>query len=64
MLIEKLGQRLSCRDASRLISQSQDRSLPWFQRLTLRMHLRLCALCARFDAQIRFLRVAMQRYRE
>ncbi len=64
MLIEKLGQRLSCRDASRLISQGQDRSLPWFQALTLRMHLRLCALCARFDVQLRFLREAMQRYRE
>jgi hypothetical protein len=64
MLGYALGHMLSCKEASRLISQAQDLRLPWFARWKLRLHLAACAACARFDRQARFLREAMRRYRE
>jgi len=35
-----------------------------WQRLVLRLHLSVCAACARFERQIRFLRRALQAYRQ
>lgn len=57
------GEKLMCRDVTRLLSQSQDARLPLVRRIRLRAHLVVCGACARFDAQLRFLRDAMQRYR-
>ena len=54
---------LMCKEATRLISQAQETELPWFQRWRLRAHLRVCDLCTRFEAQMRFLREAARRYR-
>ncbi|MBE7523063.1 MAG: zf-HC2 domain-containing protein [Burkholderiales bacterium] len=54
---------LMCKEATRLVSRSQDAELTWFQRWRLRAHLSACAMCARFDAQMRLLREAMERYR-
>ena len=53
---------LSCREASRLISESKDRDLGLGEKLTLRIHLGLCSACTRFTRQLDFLREAMQRY--
>ncbi len=58
-----LGHMLMCKEASRLVSRAEDGELSWFQRWRLRAHLRVCGACARFEAQVRFLREAMQRYR-
>ena len=55
---------LSCREASRLISESRDRDLGIGERLTLRIHLGLCTACSRFTKQLDFLRDAMKRYPE
>jgi putative zinc finger protein len=63
MLLRWIGHLLSCKDASRLISQGEDRALSGFERWMLRMHLRACDACTRFAAQLRFLRAALQRYR-
>ncbi len=64
-LIRKaLGHIISCKDASRLVSQQQDANLSSWQRLALRLHLAVCAGCARFERQIRFLRTAMRKYSE
>jgi hypothetical protein len=49
---------LSCQDISRLYSQSLDRDLPWRQRLSLWMHLRMCRLCGGFARGLRLLREA------
>ncbi len=63
MLIRKaLGHIIRCKDASRLVSQQQDGKLTPWQRLTLRLHLSVCAACARFERQISFLRTAMRKY--
>jgi len=47
---------LTCREASRLISESQDRKLRLHERLGLRMHLWMCINCRRFERQISMIR--------
>ena len=65
MMIRKaLGHIIRCKDASRLVSQQQDAPLKYWQQLTLRLHLSVCAACSRFEQQIRFLRTAMRKYSE
>jgi len=59
-----LGHIINCKEASRLVSQRQDAELSAWQRLALRLHLSVCAACARFERQIGFLRTAMRRYSE
>ncbi|HEX8070496.1 MAG TPA: zf-HC2 domain-containing protein [Pyrinomonadaceae bacterium] len=49
---------LTCRRAAALLSLSLERALPVRTRLLLRLHLRLCAACARFALQLRLLRAA------
>jgi len=55
---------LTCKEASRMISQSMDQKLTLTQRATLRLHLSACAACTRFGAQLNTLRAAMRKYRE
>lgn len=53
---------LSCREASRLLSEAMERELGLAERVALRLHLGICSACTRFKAQIGFLRRAMKRY--
>lgn len=55
---------LSCREASRLVSQAQDRPLSVGERWRLKVHLAACAACTRHERQLATLRAAMRRYRE
>ena len=64
MIRHALGHMITCREVSRLVSRMQDGELAWWQRMRLSMHLAVCVACARFERQIRFLRVAMRKYRE
>ena len=48
-----------CHDMTRLISQSQDGSLPLVTRIKMRMHYWICIWCRRYDGQIRFVRKAL-----
>jgi len=64
MIRKALGHIISCKDASRLVSQEQDSRMSFWQRVTLRLHLSVCAACTRFEQQIRFLRAAMRKYSE
>jgi predicted anti-sigma-YlaC factor YlaD len=50
---------LTCKDASHLISQSQDRHLGFFERLGLRLHVWICINCRRFEHQIGLIRRAL-----
>jgi hypothetical protein len=63
-LLRKVGLLISCKDASRAISQMQDASIPLLLHLRLRLHLLLCDACTRFLAQVRFLHAAIRRYAE
>ncbi|GBD37588.1 hypothetical protein HRbin36_02724 [bacterium HR36] len=47
---------LSCKEATRLVSQGLDQQLRWWNRLQLRIHLLLCALCSRTARQFQRLR--------
>jgi hypothetical protein len=64
MIRNALGHIISCRDASRLVSKREDAALSAWQRLLLGLHLSVCAACTRFERQVRFLRSAMQKYRQ
>jgi hypothetical protein len=54
----------SCQEVTRLVSEGQDRKLGFAERMVLRAHLAICRGCANFEAQIGFLRRAMQRLSE
>ncbi|PKO72216.1 MAG: hypothetical protein CVU20_03465 [Betaproteobacteria bacterium HGW-Betaproteobacteria-14] len=53
---------LSCKEVTRLLSESQDRELTLFEGLQLRMHLVMCKGCANFDRQMKFLRRVSRQY--
>ena len=52
---------LSCREASRLLSQGLDRKLTLKERLALRFHIAICTACERVEKQLQFLHRAIAR---
>ena len=52
---------LTCKEATRLVSQGLDRRLGLAERLALRLHLLACDGCTNFSKQVAFLRKAMAR---
>lgn len=55
---------LSCKEASALMSKSQDRRLSLKEKVGLRFHLLLCAGCRQFERQLGFFRAACQAWKE
>ena len=55
---------LSCKEATRLVSQGLDRELALGERIALRVHLAICAGCRNVDRQLSFLRRAIRRLPE
>ena len=53
--------KLSCKEASRLLSQSMDRELSLGEQTRLRLHLTLCDACRNFNRQLKQLRQAVAR---
>lgn len=51
---------LTCKEASRLVSQGLDRKLGFGQRVALRVHLAICGGCTNFRNQLAFLRRAVK----
>jgi hypothetical protein len=54
--------RISCKEASRLISLSRDGRLTFGQRTALRLHLALCNACTNVKEQFEFLSRALANY--
>lgn len=52
---------LSCRDVTRLISESMDHTLPPGKRIGVRIHLLICLFCARYKRQLFLIREAASR---
>ena len=52
---------MSCKDVSRLVSDSLDKDLPWYRRLFLRLHLFICGACARYEQQMKFIKYNVAR---
>ena len=48
----------SCKDVSQLLSESMDRSLPFYQRVLMRLHLVMCKYCTRCKQHFEALRAA------
>jgi hypothetical protein len=46
---------LSCKEATRILSEGLDRKLPLHRRLAVRLHVILCALCRTYSRQLRAL---------
>ncbi len=52
---------LSCKDATQLISQSMDASLPMGKRMWVRIHLLTCIFCTRYERQLHLIRETLRR---
>jgi hypothetical protein len=59
-----LGHLVSCKDVSHLLSRMQEEPLTGWERVRVRWHLAVCRMCMAFEKQLRFLQVAMRRYRQ
>ena len=53
---------LNCRQASRLISEAQERPLSLTEKISLKMHVLMCIGCKNFSLQVPFLSKAMRAY--
>ncbi|MCP5268251.1 MAG: zf-HC2 domain-containing protein [Zoogloeaceae bacterium] len=52
----------TCKEVHRMVIEGQDRSLSFFERMAIRVHLMMCGACRRFEAQMDFLRQAVRRF--
>ena len=56
---------LSCKEATRLVSEGLDRELPFWRRMGLRLHVVMCRGCSRYTRQITALdRLVCEHYGE
>jgi len=53
---------MNCQQATRLISESQERSLSLTEKMSLKVHVMMCSGCKNFSLQIPFLSQAMKAY--
>ena len=53
---------MSCKEVSRLLSESMERKLSFWQRMGLWLHLSMCKLCHGFAKNLRRLREAAMHY--
>tara|TARA_R110002073_G_scaffold27840_5_gene89109 strand:- start:1045 stop:1320 length:276 start_codon:yes stop_codon:yes gene_type:complete len=58
----KVDLMLSCKEISKLISDSIESPLPLRKRMELWMHLRLCRLCSSFRRDVVYLHDQMQQH--
>lgn len=55
---------ITCREATNLTLQGEDRTLPLAERLSVRLHHRICTNCRRFSRQVLLMRQASARWRQ
>ncbi len=53
--------KITCKEASRLMSQSMEGDLPLAQQVLLRLHLAVCDACSHFNRNLKLLREAIRR---
>lgn len=51
---------MKCLQATRTLSESQERTLALGEQVSLRVHLALCSSCRNFERQVHFLRDAVR----
>ena len=52
---------MTCKQATELMSQGQDRPLTTYERLRLRVHLLICRGCSNYNKHLGIIREAMRR---
>ena len=55
---------ITCREATQIVLQAEDRGLPLTERLAARLHHRICGNCRRFARQVQLMRQASARWRQ
>lgn len=55
--------RRTCREVTARVIAREDHSLPWRDRLALRLHMIICAACPTFERQVLTMRNAMRQWR-
>ena len=55
---------ITCREATELTLQAEDRSLPLTERLAVKLHHRICSNCRRFARQVALMHQASARWRQ
>lgn len=53
---------MNCQQATKLISESQERALSLPEKMSLKMHVMMCSGCKNFSLQVPFLSQAMKAY--
>lgn len=53
---------LTCKEVSKLVSESLDRQLPAHQRIAVRLHLMMCSLCRAYEKQTLQLKSILRTY--
>lgn len=53
----------TCKEVTALVIAREDRDLPFFDRMALRVHMKLCDTCPVFERQIFTMRNAMRQWR-
>lgn len=56
--------KITCREATQIMLQAEDRRMPLVERLLLRLHHRICSNCRRFARQVELMRRASARWRQ
>ena len=56
--------KITCREATQITLQAEDRSVPLAERLSLRLHHLACVNCRRFNRQVALMRQASARWRQ
>ena len=54
---------LTCREATRLLLEDEDREISASERVALQVHVKICFACQRFVAQLNFMRRATRAWR-
>ncbi len=54
--------RITCKEATRLMSMGLDRELGFVDRAALRLHLAVCSACSAVKSQFEFMRRALSTY--
>ena len=55
--------KFSCKDITHLLLDAEERPLGAGERLSVRLHLSVCAACTAFTGQLRLMREALQRWK-
>ena len=53
----------TCKEVTALLIAREDRTLPWRDRLALRLHMAICTACPTFERQVLSMRNAMRQWR-